>query len=460
MTLKLGLSVALFCLCLPNIAQVSLSQKQFDFGELRRADQNWVDFQLMNEGDEVVQIFRIDAPKNVSVLFTNKVVQPHTSETIRLSFSPLKEGNFKIKLPLHTSAWAKPETITLLGTSAFVANNLMPCPDFDNPGGSAVEYHVSVRTESGDIYKESLQIVAYRSGEILAENKTNKSGEASFQLPTGRYFLSVRSENQTVDSVIYVSHVANHWVVTLPDPPNETTGVIAEVVPVRKAEPETISDVAPEPEVINVKKMAKVQFEVSPSVIVEESKDLPESKYKQNNLVFLVDVSTSMKKNGKLDLLKVAMIDLLEVLRPTDRFTLISYASESNLIVETVENLDKEACRKAINDLTAGGNTEGAKALDSAGKAAVRNYVEAGNNQIFLATDGAFNQEIDKAIRIVNKYNRRDVKVSVIGIKCGPFTTKQMTELALQGNGRFLPINDSAEAGIKLVDEVKRSALK
>jgi Ca-activated chloride channel family protein len=460
MVRKLSLILFLFATSWTAMAQVSLSQKQYDFGELHRADQNWVDFDLVNNGDDVVHIFRIDAPKNVSVLFSNKEVQPHSTETIRISISPKSEGSFKIKLPLHTSAWTKPETITLLGTATYAANNIMPCPDFENPGGTPVDFHVSVKTESGDLYTEPLKILAFKSGDIFTEMKTDKTGEVSFPMPTGRYFLSIRSKDITVDSVMYVSHMANHLVVTFPDPPVEIFEETALVLPDSKKKVTPQSEEIVEPEVIVEKETEAIPDFVSKPIAVEESKDLPESKYKQNNLVFLVDISTSMKKNGKLDLLKVAMVDLLDVLRPTDRFTLISYASESNIIIQTAENLDKESCKKAIQDLTAGGDTEGAKALDAAGKAAIRNYVEAGNNQIFLATDGAFNQEIDKAIRIVNKYNRKDVIVSVIGIKCGPFTTKQMTELALEGNGRFLPINDSAQAGIELLNEVKRSALK
>src|SRR5690606_13808929 len=127
----------------------------------------------------------------------------------------------------------------------------------------------------------------------------------------------------------------------------------------------------------------------------DENSVLPISAFKPNNLVFLVDVSTSMKKDGKLDLLKIAMVELLDVLRPVDRFSLISYSSETNVLMETESNLDRDACIAAILALEPGGGTQGAKAINKAGSVAMSHFVESGNNQIILATDGAFSQGVE-----------------------------------------------------------------
>jgi Ca-activated chloride channel family protein len=147
-------------------------------------------------------------------------------------------------------------------------------------------------------------------------------------------------------------------------------------------------------------------------------------------------------------------------MRPTDRFTLISYASETSLIIETTDNLDKESCARAIAALEAGGNTAGAKAIDAAGSKAVRFFLPDGNNQIILATDGSFNEGHGQALKLTSRYKRKGVHTSVLGIKCGKYTTAAMTELADVGGGRFIPIESTNDAGARLINEIKISSKK
>ncbi len=439
------------------LGQLVLLTDSHDFETLLRADDNWVDFKVENRTTQAAHLFRMEVPKNVQVLFSTKLIQPDSTAIVRVSYSPMVEGVFKEKLKLFASAWNEPAEITIKGTATFVANNLIPCPNFDDPKTSrTMDFHVSVRAENNEKLNHPVSIVVYKSGVAIAEKKVDKNGETVFQLEYGRYLISARDDVSVIDSALYVNASNDHLLMHMANTPN------AEIPLADKPENEYEKVPRPEEMITNVEEQVVSipdwpKEEINPE---KENAHLPPSLYRQNNLVFLVDVSTSMKKNGKLDLLKVAMIDLLAVLRPNDRFALISYSSETNTIIQTEENLDREACKAAIQALTAGGSTEGARAIDVAGKMAVNHFVEDGNNQVFLATDGAFNEATDKAKKIVAKYNRRDVKLSVLGIKCGPFTTKQMTELAELGGGRFLPIKDSSGAGQKLLDEVKRSALK
>jgi Ca-activated chloride channel family protein len=141
-------------------------------------------------------------------------------------------------------------------------------------------------------------------------------------------------------------------------------------------------------------------------------------------------------------------------------FTLISYSTETRLIVETTENLNKESCARAIAALEAGGNTAGAKAIDAAGKKALSFYLENGNNQIILATDGSFNEGHEQALKLASKFYRKGVHTSVLGIKCGKYTTTAMTELAAEGGGRFIPIESTNDAGSRLINEIKTSSRK
>lgn len=444
----------LICCCMTFLTlsgrgQLSLESTKFDFGELRRADPNWTDFELVNRSGKTAHIFRMDVPKHIEVQFSTKTIEPDSAAIIRISISPTKEGTFKEKLMLHASAWNEPKEIVISGEAMFVANGLIPCPDFSTSTASRlVDFHISVLSAVDDSKLDEAEILVFQNGERKTQSRTDKYGEASFPLSYGPYMISARRNGEIIDTTLYVNAINNHLILELDPGPERNTPIAA----VEKEEPITSNL-----ETVETVESPVVEDQISAEPVYAE---LPADLYRQNNLVFLVDVSTSMKKNGKLDLLKVAMIDLLEVLRPYDRFALISYSTETHTLIQTQQNLDRAACKSAIQALQAGGSTEGAKAIDHAGRMAIKHFVEAGNNQILLATDGAFNEAIDKAKKIVGKYNRRNVTLSVIGIKCGPFTTKQMTELAELGDGTFIPLSDSQSAGSALLNEVKRSALK
>lgn len=446
------LLIAVCCLSgFHSAAQVVLAQKTIDMEILRRADANWVDFEIKNNTAEKVTIFRVTGSENTDVKLSAKTIAPHTSAYVRVAVSPPKEGSFNEKLEVFLSAWQKPQTIQVKGESTFAATSLIPCPDFSgNAASSTSEFFVSVRNLENTPISESL-IQVYKDGRKSGELKTNTHGEAAMELPYGRYFFSIRKEGFQLDTALYVNAINNHLL------------AMVEYVEPAPVEPPPLEEIVetppppPPPPVIEEEPVAEVPVTTVPE---EEDAPLPLSKYKENNLVFLIDVSASMRKDGRMDLLKIAMIELLDILRPYDKFTLMTYADDTKMIMEATTHLDKEACAEAILALEPRGSTEGAKAIDKAGKIALKHFVKGGNNQVIMATDGAFNRGVDQALRYVSKYERKDVRLSVLGIKCGAFTTKQMTTLVAQGSGRYIPIHIAEDAGSQLIEEVKKSSVR
>jgi len=441
------LTILLLATSLGAYTQVAITTDHFDFGTLHRADEGFADFEIKNDSEREVYIFRVEVPRYVDVAFSAKTILPGESEFIRLKYNPPTVGVFKEKFEVFTSAWEEPQTVALSGEATFAADRFLPCPDFsNNPVGALRPFSVTTRTLDNRPAANTVVFV-FNEGESIGEYTTDVNGELDLELPLGKYFFSMEG----LDTALYINATNDHLVAFLDKPPLESP---AEVTTKR---PETVAwktqTVTSKPETIE-----EPEAEVQPRE--DPNSELPLSEFKPNNLVFLVDVSTSMKHNGKLDLLKVAMIRLVDMLREVDRFTLISYATDSGIILKTDGGLDKEACKRAIGNLTAGGKTEGANALNNAGRAALDYYIEEGNNQVILATDGAFNEGADKAQRLSAKYNRKGIVISVVGIKCGKFTTREMTELADQGGGSFIPLNTVVDANRILLDEVKLRSSK
>lgn len=432
-------------------AQVELVQSEYDFGMLLRADDNWTDFEIRNLGEKEAIIFRVEGPKNTDIKLSAKTIKPGSSEFIRVAVSPKRVGKFKITLEVYLSAWMKPQTISVSGESSFAASALIPCPDFSkNRTSTDDEFHISVRDKDLNTPIEGSTIEIYQSGRLIEKIASNEYGEADVKLPHGRYFIAIEARGSRLDTALYINAVNTHLLAKIKG--NDKQLIANRIESIEKEvpiEPQTKAIVVP----------SESDMKRATSTIEEpENAVLPLSKFKENNLVFLVDVSASMKQRGKLDLLKIAMGQLLDVLRPADRFALISYSSETKTIIETQGKLDRQACIEAILALEAGGSTAGAKAIKKAGSVALSHFVESGNNQIILATDGAFNEGVDKALRYASRYNRKDIQLSVLGIKCGPHTTRQMTALVGEGGGRFVPIEGASDAGKQLIEEIKKSS--
>jgi len=81
------------------------------------------------------------------------------------------------------------------------------------------------------------------------------------------------------------------------------------------------------------------------------------------NLVFLLDVSGSMSDLNKLPLLKRALQLLVTQLREDDRVAIVVYAGASGLALPSTSGANKRRILDALNELGAGGSTNGAAGI-------------------------------------------------------------------------------------------------
>jgi len=431
--------------------QLVLEKDEHNFGTLLRSSQNWVDLPILNESDKPAYIFRIELEKGFEAKFSAKKIMPGSTEYIRISFTPRKEGPFRFSLPIYTSAWNEPKSVEIRGESTFAESGIIPCPAFGESSTQRIaNLSIEVITPDGNPIENAEVIIAPSNGEKISL-KTNEFGQVDQSLVYGPYSVFIEKETEKFDTLLQVNAVNDFLSVSL-------NYKIPETALNQMPDEETIPEAETTETPIAVINPVEEQTAPSEPISKEEYPNFSLKQYRPNNLVFLVDVSTSMKQNDKLDLLKSTMIELLELLRPVDRFALISYSSDTKVLVETKSNLDKASCIQSIRSLEAGGNTAGAKALKKAREISLNQFIENGNNEVFLATDGAFNEGVEKALRESRKMDRKEVKLSVLGIKCGPFTTKQMKELVSEGEGGFIPIAAEGESGALLIDQVKKNS--
>ena len=175
------------------------------------------------------------------------------------------------------------------------------------------------------------------------------------------------------------------------------------------------------------------------------------------NLVFLIDVSGSMNQSNKLPLVKQAFLLLTENLRSTDTISIVTYASRDEVVLSGAGGDDPAAIQTAIENLTAGGSTAGARGIQTAYDLAEEHFVPGGNNRVILATDGDLNVGVTsegELTRLIEEKKESGVFLSVMGFGDGNLKDNKLEALADHGNGNYAYIDSLLEAKRVLVEEM------
>jgi Ca-activated chloride channel family protein len=173
----------------------------------------------------------------------------------------------------------------------------------------------------------------------------------------------------------------------------------------------------------------------------------------------------------RLPLLKKSMKRLVPLLRPNDRVAIVKYSGLPYVDLQSVSANQKDTINKTIDSLDIIGVTHGVKGLEKAYEIAEQNYIEEGNNQIILSTDGLFREEDQKdnsLYRMVrNKAENEGIILSVVGYgdeegERGQKAIELMEELAADGQGHYIHVHPGNvnEAKDALIKEIKANSIK
>lgn len=188
---------------------------------------------------------------------------------------------------------------------------------------------------------------------------------------------------------------------------------------------------------------------------VMQDESLNRIKYKPNNIVFLLDVSRSMRDSSKLPLLKKSILAMIDNLRDIDKISIITYADSILLKCEAYSGTEREQLKQTLDPLYAKGYTRGAKAILFSLDIALKNYIDVGNNQLFLATDGKFTFSEAYQKEWMKKTMGKDVVLSVVALGKDEEAMKNLQNIALIGKGSFIKIQNFERDKNLLLDEIK-----
>ena len=435
----------LFLLVTSASAQVVFNQSYHNLGEVNSADKKYFDFTFTNAGKTTAHILRIEEPYGIDVKFSKKEILPDSTVIVRIKYTPKKKGKFKKDVPVWISVNNEPITLTIEGEAkTFDVNESLNCPDFKvkkQPQELRSDLTVKVIDVNTKKPIKNAIVEVIWGGLVYKKLNTNKDGEVVQNLKWTNYYLVVNAEGYgTKEQDFYVNEKNNFIQFELGEPTEEELIVVVDTVE-------------------NVVESEIVVIEPEDTI---STKELPINLYAPNNIVFCIDVSVSMKQQGRLDLLKASMIELLNGLRPIDRLAIVTYASSTDVVLRSDYVTNKAEITQLIQDLTAGGYTAGAKGIKKAYQVARSNYIEGGNNQVIIATDGAFNlnSSSNSILEDVAENLKRGVTISVVGVKNEKKTVKSMKSIASTGSGNYIHISSYAQAKPLLMDEIKLNSRK
>ena len=188
-----------------------------------------------------------------------------------------------------------------------------------------------------------------------------------------------------------------------------------------------------------------------------KGREVANEKRPASNLVFLLDVSGSMLPAERLPLVKQAMRLLVDKLSEKDRVAIVVYAGGSGLALTSTSGNEKEKILRALEELKAGGSTNGADGIELAYQVAADNFIKGGVNRVILATDGDFNIGVTNQgdlIRLIEQKAKSGVFLSVLGVGTDNLKDSTMQKLADKGNGNYAYLDSVEEARKVLVQQI------
>ena len=175
------------------------------------------------------------------------------------------------------------------------------------------------------------------------------------------------------------------------------------------------------------------------------------------NLVFLIDTSGSMNQPNKLPLLKQSLRLMLGQLRAEDQVAIVAYAGSAGQVLEPTAAHERDTILGALDNLAAGGETNGQAGLQQAYALAKQMQEEGEVSRVLLATDGDFNVGLSNPEALKDYIaDKRDsgTFLSVLGFGRGNLDDATMQALAQNGNGQASYIDSLPEAQKVLVDQL------
>jgi Ca-activated chloride channel family protein len=453
---------------------VVFSTTKHDFGNVEAYEPRYVDIVLSNKGDKQEWLLSVKKPLEVVYIPSNQFIEKDSSIFVRLQVNPKAKGKFNYKVEIYTSDRNEPEIVRLTGSLNNMdensSNMFTACPTFgDRPGGmNPYSFDLTVITIDKET-KEPLHrsdVTLIQSGQPVWTKLTDRKGKITEDASLGFSYFYARHEGYyPAEEGAYINFKRNQVILELERDPTAETDIIAEVpdeeedtdeeveITIEIGEP--LEDLSEKQDTSFIK-----ELEVPESMTSLEDDNFDDDLFDAINVVFVLDVSSSMNKGDKMELMQYSLYQLTDMLRPQDKMGMVTYASKAKVALEPTSGADKTKIKEQVGALEAGGYTSGGLGIKLGIKQANKGYIKGGVNHVIIITDGAFNKNSSDYRKAVRKAKRKGIHLSVVGIKIKPISEENMKKAAKAGGGHYVPIHELSDAQNNLKQEIRALTYK
>lgn len=431
------------------------SSLKHNFGDLESYDNRFVDISVANKGVKDGYILSVRKPSEVVYIQNKALVAKDSTLILRFQVNPQRKGKFSYTVSIFTSDRAEPHILTLTGNLLNLeidnASNYTACPDFNTRPISSNHnsFDLTVITIDAETKEEieGSQVNFIQNGFSKWKEQTDKNGKIKKQGSIGFAYFEVNKQGyQPFERGTFVSNDRNRVIIELTK--NPELKMEESVLP-----PEIVVSENQQDSIIK-------QTESSTPIAFEQlsSDNFDLAYFQPVNVTFILDVSSSMNQGEKMELMKYSLNQLAELMRQDDKISIVTYASKARVLLPPTIGSDKEAVRSQVEVLRASGMTAGGDGIKMGFEQAEAGYIPNGINHVFIITDGAFNHQTYDYKKIIKKYSKKNIHLSVVGILNDNKSESSMREVANLGNGEYIPVFNLVDAQKNIRQAVRKLA--
>lgn len=450
---------------------LKLSRTKIEFGETEQWLSRIDTIVLTNDGNQPVSILKRKPPAHTQIEWPEGKIPPGSQRMIRLVYAPKTKGPFHVEIPVYYSTSPKPVTIELTGqVVSFAENAFTACPTLGKKKTEVRFLHRGIVVDS--LTGKPIQGAIVEIRDVKEDQETNAKGVYEKQMPIGRYRIKVNAEHYgSKDTTAYLNRNNPFLRFELPRTGGATVtygGESSQQELPQEHFPGQPSDEAKPgrppvpPGLPDTTQHEPDQPTQTPTAAnPKDTVLLPVEEFKPNNVVFLIDVSSSMDAKDKLPYLKLSINNMVRHLRAIDRISVVRYATVSHTVLPTTPANNKDEIYQEVHALEARGSTKATRGLKKAYQAARQAFVKDGNNQVIIATDGKFDALSGSGMKLnmMVRWNAfRGIQLSVVGFGHDREAIDFMKRMAQKGNGNFLHIEEKQQAQKALLQEIKKNS--
>lgn len=459
------------CAFLSN-AQITFNTIKHDFGNLEAYSSRYVDIILENQGEKEAWVLSIKKPAEVAYIISKQLIPKDSTSIIRFQVNPRNNGRFNYEIEVYTSNQNESTKIILTGNNKENAqdnlSSFTDCPDFsERPGGrNPNSFDLTVVTID-KVTREELSkstVTMLQNGQEIWTKRTDPKGKIKSEATIGlSYFYADHEGYKPEELGAYVNFRRNYIVLELEKDPSFdipvpiiTDTLVAENPPEIEPEDEIVIEIEEKLEELEPTVDTSYLAELPPAFTDLDKDNFDEKYFNPVNVVFVLDISGSMKDADKIELMKYSLFQLTEMLRPQDKIGIVTYATNSRVLLAPTSGDHKDDIKTEITALSASGATAGGEGIKLGFKEAQRAYITNGTNHVIIITDGAFNRNSTDYEKYIKKYAKKNIHMSVVGIKNKDVDKEKMMKAAELGGGHYVPIFKLADAQQNLKQEIRR----